>query len=232
MSTPTTVIITAAGEGSRWGNHLGVPKHLLPAPGSPSETILGRTTRLVRRFDPLARVVITGPAEYKQPGAELFTPVERPDDFECSIYTWAEPLWAFNQGRTVFLYGDTFYTPTALLQILDYRPREWHLWARFKESSITGKTWPEVWAHSFWPEQSGEEIAAIVAVTALRRKGKLRRASIYEMYKWRHNALLPFTYDQKDLGGLTQIDDWTEDFDFPKDYDEFVRRYEARHVGR
>jgi len=226
----TTVIITAAGEGSRWGNHLGVPKHLLPTPQG--ETLLARTVRLVGDWDPTIRVVVTGPLDerYRIPGAELIVPIARPDFAECSMYMWAEAAWNA-EGRTVFLYGDTFYTGAAIATILGFTPREWHLFARFKESSVTGKPWPEVWAHSFYPEHWTAELALIDRVSTMKRSGKIPRASIYEMYKARFGKLRPFTYDQRDYGALTQIDDWTEDFDFPRDYDAYVVRYRAAHVA-
>ena len=218
------VIITAAGEGSRWGQHMGVPKHLLPVDG---ETLLGRTVRLVRGIAaPDTTIYVSGPDDprYRIHSAALFTPQDRTDYRECSMYQWTRWLWS-DVGKTVYLYGDTYYTPEAIATILGFAPREWHLFARFKHSTVTGKPWPEVWAHSFWTEHQVLEQELMDDVVAR----KIPRASIYEMYKLLHGKLLPFNYDQHDYGRLTQIDDWTEDFDFPKDYDNFIER--RKRVG-
>jgi hypothetical protein len=226
----TRVIVTAAGEGTRWGNHRGVPKHLLPSPANSSETLLGRIVRQCLDYDARLDVVVSGPRHYAQPGARIFTPTYRPNDFECSIYTWTSELWNQN-GRTVYLYGDTFYTDAAIATILGFTPEEWHLFARFKESSVTGKPWPEVWSHSFWPEQINEEVVMITGAVEARHRFGYPRASIYEMYKERFGRLVGgFSYDQTNLGAMTEIDDWTEDFDFPKDYDLFCLNYARAHA--
>lgn len=214
------VIITAAGDAKRWNNWRGVPKHLVDVNGEP---LLARTVRQLREADPSVDIWITGPNDerYEQRGARLYVPSWRPDFRECSMYVWAAPLWN-EDGRTTFMYGDTFYSDDAVASILagPGHLNAWHLWARFKASEITGKPWPEVWAHTFFAGEHRVEEQMIHAAQLSPQRG-----SIYEMYKWLHGVpLVPFSWEQTDLGGMTTIDDWTEDFDFNHDYEKFVAR--------
>lgn len=58
-------IIMAAGKGTRWNNHLGVPKHLVKING---ETLLGRTTRLLKENDINNYVITTSDSRYAEYG--------------------------------------------------------------------------------------------------------------------------------------------------------------------
>jgi MobA-like NTP transferase domain len=213
------VIITAAGAASRWGKPL--PKHLTVIEG---ETLLARTVRLVREIEPKAEIVISGPADerYKVPGSTLFTPIERPDDLECSMYTWTRRLWDRN-GRTTYLYGDVFYSEPAIARIMSFSDPEWHVWGRLKGNKV--KWYPEIWSHSFWPEHHATEDMSIREVVRRARAGALRRASIYEMYKWQFGKHLPWTWAQWDLGRFSEINDATEDFDTPEDFEKWQRTW-------
>ena len=57
-------IVMADGEGKRWGNYKGVPKHLIEING---ETLLGRTTRLLKEHN-VDYIITTSDERYKQYG--------------------------------------------------------------------------------------------------------------------------------------------------------------------
>lgn len=98
-------VIMANGASSRWKNYLGIPKHLAKVGG---ETLIQRTTRMVRKMDPSARVVITAHDErYAVEGARLHYPIHG----ELEIDRFPPELL---DQPTIFLYGDTFYTEHAL----------------------------------------------------------------------------------------------------------------------
>jgi choline kinase len=103
-------VIMANGKGKRWGNYGGIPKHLIKVGG---ETLLERTTRLVHECDGGAQVIISSsnPA-YEVQGAVRHAPErgEREIDRFC---------YELIQDDTCFLYGDAFYTPDAMRQIVD-----------------------------------------------------------------------------------------------------------------
>ena len=49
-------IIMADGKGTRWNNYQNIPKHLIQIDG---ETLLARTTRLLKEYEPTCQVFIT-----------------------------------------------------------------------------------------------------------------------------------------------------------------------------
>lgn len=218
----TTVILTAGGDASRWGNYRGLPKHLIPIDGEP---ILHRAARLFAEGG--ATVRITGPCphdpRYDTPHAVTY-PVGKLEGFgECGMYQQTIGLWP-REDRVVLGYGDVWYSEEAVRTILDPdQPRSWRIYARFGSSVCTGKSWGEVWAHSFWPEQQEEEKTLIRAVAHLASFGIIPRALIYEMYQLRAGKLLPWSEIQHDYGDYVAINDWTEDFDRPSELETWER---------
>ncbi len=221
----TRVIITAAGESSRFGG----PKHLTDLEG---ETILGRAVRLFREHATDVVVSVRDEPRYKieveRHGGTWFVPTITELNRECDMYVNCRHLWR-PTGRTVIAYGDTWYSEDAVRTIMTHTKREWHLFARFAGSLRTGKGWPEVWAHSFFPEHHADEDRAIAAALG---DAAAPRATIYEMYRHLFGAEKAFDWKQRDLGQMTHISDWTEDFDYPRDIAEWsARRDVARSWG-
>jgi hypothetical protein len=136
------VLIIAAGDGSRWGNYLGVPKHLVNIEG---EILLNRTCRQFLRYS--SDVVVVGPDDrYSVQGTKLFIPdmSERRelDKFASSMSEWNE------QGKTILVYGDVYFTDEAVEAIVSH-VGDWRYFCRSKASSITGKNCKEIFAISF-----------------------------------------------------------------------------------
>ena len=103
-------VIMANGKGSRWNRYRGIPKHLIEVEG---ETLLARTTRLVRQQDQDAEVIITsGDPSYEVEGALR----HKPEHGEREIDRFCYELIC---DDVCFLYGDTLYTPEAIRQICD-----------------------------------------------------------------------------------------------------------------
>ena len=103
-------VIMANGQGRRWGDYLGKPKHLIEIDG---ETLLRRTTRLVKQADPAAEVYISSssPASETQ-GAIRHSPLHSKHELDRFCYELITP-------HVCFLYGDTFYTEETLETIVD-----------------------------------------------------------------------------------------------------------------
>src|SRR5690625_4329027 len=102
-------VIMANGRGMRWGNYLGIPKHLISVD---DETLIQRIVRQVRERDPKADVVISSSDPLLETaGARRHAP-ER-DEIELDRF--APEL--VNDAVT-FLYGDTFYTAAAMDKII------------------------------------------------------------------------------------------------------------------
>jgi len=100
----------ADGQGGRWKNYLGHPKHLLKIDG---ETLLERTVRLLRQYDPLCDVLITShDVRYEVEGAVRYEPQNNILEIDRFTYELIKP-------NTTFLYGDTFYSDNAISCIVD-----------------------------------------------------------------------------------------------------------------
>ena len=148
-----------------------------------------------------------------------------PRNHEADRFASSRHLWSA-VGRTVIAYGDVYYTADAMDTIVGDQTRSWRVYGRPKGSRLTGCTHGELFAFSWWPEQHAAVDGRLGYVIELRRSGVINRALGWELYRAlightgrdvRHPRLRRF--DQ-----LTVIDDMTEDFDKPKNYDTWMCR--------
>lgn len=110
-------VIMANGGGLRWGNHLGIPKHLITIA---DETLLQRITRQVLKFDPGAEVVISSAdPRCVADGARRHVPERN----ELEIDRFVPELVT---DRVCFLYGDTYYTDETISRIVEKSPQGLH----------------------------------------------------------------------------------------------------------
>ena len=99
-------VVMAAGEGKRWGNYKGVPKHLIEING---ETLLGRTTRLLKEHN-IDYIITTSDERYKQYGET------RPQSYnDCEVDRFEDT----GDKEICYLYGDVYYTDEAIKMIVD-----------------------------------------------------------------------------------------------------------------
>lgn len=101
-------VIMADGQGTRWNNYMGVPKHLALVDGEP---VIGRTVRLLREVADDPEVIITSHDErYEFPGAVRHEP-------ENNIYEIDRFTAELVCDDMCFLYGDTVYDRDVLADI-------------------------------------------------------------------------------------------------------------------
>lgn len=218
----TRALILAAGEGTRWMNHLGAPKHFIVIDG---ETLLDRTIRLLHERC-VEDVVVVGPKgddRYQRPGARLVTPDTDPsigiDKFQSSADLWN------TEGRTVLLWGDVFFTDAAMDTILGEQRPSWWAYNRLTPSEITGCRWGEFFAVTMMPADHVRALVTIRHCGSLQAAGMIDRSGGFEWYRAMCGIVGPKvrTRNHVDLGSLTQIDDETDDFDLPSDYVRWMR---------
>jgi hypothetical protein len=206
------VILMCAGRAERWGNYLGVQKHLLLIDG---ETLLDRTLRLVRRYTSAPIVIVAFNPEYDRDGHERFEPSHGPLNFcDTDKFLSAKERWA-ESGQTVILYGDVFFTDAAIKTIISH-VGEHRFFGRREHSYITGRQWREMFALSFPAEERAELGEHLFQLRSDLLAGKISRGGGWELFRRIHG----YTWNQ-----FTAIDDFTDDFDYPKDYDQWIRRY-------
>lgn len=225
--TKPRVIIIAAGDATRWGNYLGVPKHLIEING---ETLLERQVRLATERGAEV-IIVTRDARNKQyqvPGAKIHTATLRPSMRDADKFASSVSIWSPNR-RTIILYGDCYFTSAAMDQILD--PREyvdgWHAFARFGASSYTGTPYGENLAHAIDPgEGRYRYLNSLYDLPVLCRPEWFGgRCGGWEQYMnlTTGNPMQPPVLTEH----ATHIDDWSDDFDFPADYDRWTAAFAA-----
>lgn len=209
------VLIPCAGEGERWGNHLGVPKHLAPLAGEP---ILHRTVRLVNELAPGAEVLVVVDGHrhqgYRVTGsvrrrARLGTMEGDVDKIASSLHLWDD------RRRMVLLFGDVWWTRDGLASALAHRGR-WRAFGYFEPDNTGG----ELFGFSFPPGSLATVRRALDAVGAAHLADQRGGWMLY-----RQLCGVDLTA-QGNHGHWIVVDDWTEDMDFPSDWDAWSRRWE------
>jgi len=218
-------IIIAAGDATRWKNYLGIPKHLAPVDGEP---ILPRTVRLLRERN-IDDVHVVGPDDdrYRIPGSVLYIPKKEPENQDADKFLNSRDLWN-TEGRTVVFYGDVFFTDSAMDSIVNFPSTEWTLFCRFNKSKITGTNWGECFAQSFYPKDIESHRENLYYIADLHRRNIISRCGGWEHYRAMQGYREKEVNDHRHRDGkFFQIDDWTEDFDHPSDYDRFMALWQA-----
>ena len=185
-------IIMSAGDGKRWNNYMGIPKHLVKING---ETLLERTTRLLKENN--VNYAITGHdmryAEYGDLLPQTYHDCEI-DRFE----QFSEPL--------CYLYGDVYYSEDAIKTIIE-TPADDIMFFGSEEEIFAVKVndLPLFFKHKN-------------KVKNLYMQGKINRCIGWEVYR----CLNGIPFDRHIITKrYTKILDETDDIDYPKDYEKF-----------
>lgn len=210
-------VVMAGGIGSRWGNHRGVPKHLVDIDGEP---LLVRTVRQLRDRD-VADVVVLAPPDrrYDVPGGW----VARPTFAGCDTDKFLSTVeWWTVDSPTVIVYGDVYLSDAAADALCAAAaPMAWV--GRSGPSSWTGCPWGELFGVTVTPPGHGLLAAAIIGVRGLLLASLIPRGGGWEVY--RHTQGLPLDPDSDRIDAdFVEIDDWSDDFDYPEDYERWIDR--------
>lgn len=196
-------VIMANGKGRRWNNYQGIPKHLISIGG---ETLLQRTTRLVRQLDPQAEVVITShnPACVAE-GARRYEPLrsEREIDRFCVELV---------QDGVCFLYGDAFYSEETLAQVASAAVDDLLFFGN-AETIVAVKV------------ASGQRMLECLAdLDRSIETGVIADAKGWQLY----HCLLGMPLEGKAVAGkFVVLEDHTTDFNRPEDYKQFLEQLEG-----
>lgn len=187
-------VIMANGRGLRWGNHLGIPKHLITIG---EETLIQRATRQVLEADPSAEVIISSSdPRCEASGARRHAPVRN----ELEIDRFVPELIT---EHVCFLYGDTFYTDEVIEQIIAEPADGLHFFLTAK-SIVALKS---------------DDADLLQTQLDSVRESYLQR-EIYQCKGWQVLDL----YSQSAATGFqTLVEDATGDFNTPSDLDGFAR---------
>lgn len=209
----TRVLVIAAGNAARWKDHEGVPKHLVEIEG---EILVHRTAR--QFIERSCSVVIVGLDErYAYPGAELYIPRDDERLIELDKLRVANHLWG--NEKTLLVFGDVYFTDEAVDTIVSDKS-DLRFYLRKAGSNTTGKLSKEMFAIGFTSENEEKFVAC---VEKLVKDGRIDAAGGWAVFRylvtgspvhaWNDNSLF------KNEHLYVNIDDWTEDFDYPLDLD-------------
>ena len=216
------VVIMAAGKCKRWGNYLGIPKQLAEVDGEP---IIKRTIRLLKeRGVEDIWVTVREYGQYGDLGVKEY--ITSPNEVSIDRVWGAKEL-----SPCIYLYGDVYYTETAIDTILT-DTNDFRFFGRRFPSKV--KIHREIYAiksNDLLIQKAGE-------LRELHISGKL----INSLGQFLHNYMigLPinpktrnFTYKPEQVTPHhTDINDMTEDFDSPSHYRTFLKLLNGDKVKR
>lgn len=215
MAEQIQALILCAGEGRRWRRHFGVPKQLVRVGGRP---ILHRTVDLLRGEGVTEIAVVANTDEFAVEGCRLLQPEHSRWTVETLLST-AE-LWA---PRTAVLLGDVWFTPATLRRLVEARQSLCFL------GQEDGGTGAEIFGLSF-DEAGGVCLAAhLRAVREMAAaSGQGRLADLLSLMRGSQRVLATGAEPQ---ALLHPVNDGTQDFDTPADYETWLARYEAAGIS-
>ena len=216
-------IIICAGEASRWNNHTSTPKHLVSIEG---ENILHRTIRLLRLYGVTDIYVVSkDDSRYNIGGSKQY--IVEPnykDNGDADKFLSSEPIWN-TKGKTLILYGDCYFTDNCIRAAINssIRRNSWFLMCRPDGSKITGSKYGECFIYSIPSKDLGLFREHLNKLAKLHTSKQIDRCGGWELYRSMCGV------DNKDLRTHKMytnwylVNDWTEDFDFPADFENWNR---------
>jgi hypothetical protein len=230
---PVKFLIACSGKATRWGNYLDTPKQLIPIDG---ERLVDRTVRLLKERMNLVTDyihIVAFTPQFASEGATLLVPScvnekELEDHYE-SHFLYVSKKWWSTSGLTTILYGDVYYTEEAMDTIVqkEVTGKKYMFFGRENGSSFTLCKYGELFAISFIPSFHTNLWKVLLQLKRLRVNGKIPRFTAWEIYRTLQD--LPINL-HKIKDNFVEIDDFTDDFDYPHDYDRWMlQRAIVRH---
>lgn len=202
----TRVIVLAAGDGTRWGNFRGVPKHLTIIE---NKTLLERTCSQFLKYT--NDVCVIGVDErYKVEGTSLYLiPSQNTNWKDASKFLSSKNLW-LKDGRTILVFGDVYFTSEAVKTIVKNKD-PFKFFLRTGPSELSGARWKEIFAFSFNADMARTIGQNLLFLTSM---GQVDTQAGWALYRY---MIGPAPSGMFENSHFVEINDWTEDFDFPED---------------
>lgn len=215
----------------KWNNYLGVPKHLIPIKGEP---LIHRTQRLLLENDAQNVFVTCNKERFGKYNIDGVTPLEsiKVENDTYSDHEFKSTMGLLNEnGITVILYGDVYYSDKFIKHIVENKSNDWHYYGRRMGSQITGKMWGENFAWYFNNNHIQDLVnrgiqAVNITKELVNNTNKNPNGTKYpwimeESSKMTYRLMAGLDYEdphQVDKHHWVEWNDETEDFDFPEDW--------------
>ena len=213
------VIIICAGKEERWDKTISERKHFVVIEG---ERLIDRTVRLVNAIMPNAEVFVVGlDSRYEIEGSSLYIPeLNYEANADADKFLSSKELWS-KEDRTVVLYGDVYFSMTAMSEILTNEEFSWVLFGRAFGSVLTGKMYGECFAQSFMPEMHELHEQKLHEIAQMFKEGRIARCGGWEHYQMMVADAVSSSVVLN--GNFINIDDFTEDFDTAEDFNNWLK---------
>lgn len=208
------IIIAAAGEGSRWNNFRGTSKHFTAVEG---EILINRTIRQFSHHSSDITVISKYP---EIPHVKVEPPKQGIWNDAAKVWS-SNHLWS-NTQRNIILFGDVWFSDEAVETIIN-NEKDICFFLRSTPSKVTNKPHKEIFAIAFNGEKIEEFRNVVQKVIEENKSG----AGAYLIFRKICNLdNVSFKHHFKNNSMYVEINDWTEDFDYPKD----LTRWEKRRL--
>lgn len=232
------VLILAGGNELRWNNYMGVLKHMV-IPINENDCLIERTIKLFLENRPIEEygdkiyLVIKKINEplyaelVKNYPIKLYHAKDILTKFDTAKFRSSRELWG---EKTMILFGDVYFSKDAMSRItknyISHYP--FVIYARDCASKYTGCKYGEIFAMHFYKEFHNKIDQALDDVEILCDTGNMKHSGGWALFRKlgnlplrKHSSLLKYLATNM----FYLIDDYTEDFDYPSDYDEWTIRY-------
>lgn len=200
------VIVLAAGDGSRWNNYRGTPKHLTVVE---KEVLLQRTCKQFLRYTSDVSVIGLD-NRYEVEGAKLYTVRSTNTNWkDAAKFMTSQQMWSRN-GRTILVFGDVYFTNDAVKKIMS-NSDEFKFFLRKGANEETGARSKEIFAFSFHSRMLNRVTQSLLMLIS---RGAVESHAGWALYKYMTG---PQYGDMFNSSHFVEINDWTEDFDYPED---------------
>lgn len=196
----------ADGEGKRWNNYMGIPKHLIEIKGEP---ILARTVRLLTENGiPKENIIITSRDERYNYATRIEQTVR-----DCEIDRFEESVI---DGPICYIYGDVYYSDASIKTIVNLEVDDIHFF---------GSEW-EIFAIKINNVQKFLDHKHLVKAEYM--NNNIPRCIGWEIYRSLNGISLLTTYDEHHITDMyTYLLDETFDFDSREDYEWWINEYRS-----
>ena len=214
------VLILIGGKGARWNNFLGVPKHRITIDG---EEISQRTVRLCKELGHNP-ILCDGSNDINTYGihGEIALSKEKYTKFHDSMQLW--------KSEMALLYGDIWFSDEGIEKILSFKG-DWAIAGRHDKPSRLGNVHKELFG--FISRNEGTTLLAKTIVDLGNMKfssmttGSVRVKNLWGVQELLHNYphLIKQTHEEYlkvTENHYIEVNDYTEDFDNPNDYLNFI----------
>jgi hypothetical protein len=222
------IIFACAGTSSRWNNYLDCPKHLVPIHGIP---LLKRNINLFKNKFQIESFYVSIREESKRNIYNIDPCIRFYLSNEIKLndppYKTLISFLKFSKENTLILLGDVLFSEDCVEKIYTNSKEEFKVYGRKYLSKITNKPYGELFAFYIPQHFKKTFIEAVLETEQLFKNGLLQRWSGWELISYIYSNKTPsdimHVFNKRLFPeSFVEIDDYTEDFDTPEDYNKYV----------